>query len=191
MNFNQSIKEIKQTISEKGVLVYPKLSKEEIELFNAQYNTNLPLEYAIFLTEIGDGWKKTKTEHFSSISMNQLKDSFKRPHNVGKVFPFTDGWLWEDDDDEKTFPREDTESDLEYKKRISDLMDATAYGHLTLIDLGDGAGWDLILSGPSKGQIWFICGEGMMPCNPRLTFFEWIKKWLDGKRDISDFINLN
>jgi len=187
MNLDQSIEEIKQAIGEKGVLVYPKLTHDEIELFNTQHNTALPLEYVMFLTEIGDGWKKTKTEQFRSIGMNQLRNSFTRPHNIGKIFPFTDGWLWEDDDNERIFPRESCESDLEYSKRISDLMDATAYGHLTLMDLGDGAGWNLILNGPSKGQIWFICGEGMMPCNPRLTFFDWIKKWLDGKRDISDF----
>jgi len=187
MDLEQSLEEIKQAISEKGVLVYPKLTHEEIESFNAQYHTALPLEYVMFLTEIGDGWKKTKTEQFRSIGMNQLGNSFKRPHNIGKIFPFTDGWLWEDGDDESVFPREAHESDQEYSKRISDLLDATAYGHLTLMDLGDGAGWDLILNGPSKGQIWFICGEGMMPCNPRLTFFDWIKKWLDGKREISDF----
>lgn len=188
MNLEQSIEEIKQSIIEKGVLVYPKLSQDEIESFNTQYNTSLPKEYVMFLTEIGDGWKKTKTEQFWTISMNQLRASFIRPHNIGKVFPFTDGWLWEEDDGSEMFPQKTDESDLEYNKRISDLMDATAYGHLTLVDLGDGAGWDLIINGPSKGQIWFICGEGMMPCNPRLTFFEWVKKWLEGKREITDFI---
>lgn len=190
MDLHQSLEEIKQMIGEKGVLVYPKLTHEEIESFNTQYHTDLPLEYVMFLTEVGDGWKKTKNERFQSIGMNRLRNSFRRPQNIGKTFPFAGGWLWEDDDGEGIFPREDHESEQEYSKRVSELLDATAYGHLTLMDLGDGAGWDLILNGPSKGQIWFICGEGMMPCEPRLTFFDWIKMWLNGKREISDFIEL-
>lgn len=183
-NIEKSIKEIKQMIDEKGIRLNPKLSREEVESFKAEYNTKLPLEYEMFLTEIGDGWKWTENEQFATVKMNQLRAGFERPCNIGKIFPFTEGWVWEDDNDEEIFPKEESESDLEYEKRISDLIASTAYGTLTLIE----AGWNLILNGPSEGEIWFICGEGMAPCNPRLTFLEFVKKWLEGKNEITDFI---
>ena len=181
------LKEIEKLIQEKAVPTYPRLTETDIETFNKQYGVELPTEYVMFLTTVGDGWKKVHNQHFSSVCMNRLNESFRRPEWLKKDFPFSEAWLWEDDDDEAVFPRNPNESGPEYEERINALRDSTAYGHLTLIDLGDGLGWDLILNGPSKGQIWFICGEGMFPCKPKLTFFEFLKMWLNGKQEILDF----
>ena len=182
------LREIEKLIKEKEVPTYPCLTKMDIENFNEQYGVELPTEYVLFLTTVGDGWKKVRNQHFSSVCMNRLNQTFRKPNFLKKDFPFWNGWIWEDDDDEAVFPRKPDESEKEYKGRISDLLDSTVYGHLTLIELGDGAGWDLILNGPSKGQIWFFCGEGMSPCKPKLTFFEWLLKWLNGNQEISNFI---
>lgn len=182
------LREIEELMKEKEVPVYPRLTEMDIENFNKQYSVELPTEYVMFLTTIGDGWKKVRNQHFSSVCMNRLSESFRKPEFLKKDFPFSEGWIWEDDDDEAVFPKKPDESEKEYERRISGLLDTTVYGHLTLIELGDGAGWDLILNGPSRGQIWFFCGEGMSPCRPKLTFFEWLKMWLNGQQEISDFI---
>lgn len=187
MELNQLKEEVLCKISENSILMRPKLQKDKIDSFEALYNVQLPREYVVFLTEIGDGWERTDNGRFFTAPMNELDHSFQQPENISKTFPFTKEWIWEEDDDESIFPKMINESESEYEQRISGLLDATAYGHLRLIDLGDGAGWDLIITGPSKGQMWFICGEGMMPCNPRLEFLQWAKKWLNGEKDLTNY----
>jgi hypothetical protein len=40
--------------------------------------------------------------------------------------------------------------------------------------------WHLIITGPERGNIWLITGEGMQHTNPRRDFLKWYSDWLDG-----------
>lgn len=105
------LKEIENLIQEKEIPTYPRLIETDIENFNKKYGVELPAEYTMFLTTVGDGWKKVYNQQFSSVSMNLLSESFRRPEWLKKVFPFSEAWLWEDNEDEAVFPREPDESD--------------------------------------------------------------------------------
>lgn len=186
-NLEKEVAEIKKIIESKKILTYPPLKISDINEFCKKYNVNLPEEYVLFLTEIGDGWKKTKNDVYSTINMNQLSQSFNNAEDLQKEFPFINGWVWEDGGGEE-WPQLLGESDEEYEDRLLELEESALYGQITLIDVGDGGSWNLIISGKSKGQIWFVCGEGVIPCTDRLTFFEWIRKWLEGVKEIGDYL---
>lgn len=182
----EEILELKDIVVQKKILIYPTLTRETIDSFNAEYGVHLPDEYALFLTEIGDGWKKTRNDKYATVNMNQLMKSFENGDFLKKEFPFKEAWLWEEENE--TSARFETEDEETYQARIQKLEEATQFGHITLIDMGSGGSWDLIITGPCKGQVWFICGEGITPCKERLTFFGWLRMWLDYKRELADYL---
>ena len=186
-NLEKEVTEIKKIIESKKILTYPPLQKNEIKEFCEKYEVNLPEEYILFLTEIGDGWKKTQNDVYSTINMNQLSESYSEGENLKKEFPFVNGWIWEDEGSEE-WPQLENETEDEYEQRLIALQESAQYGQITLIDVEDGGSWNLIISGKCKGQIWFVCGEGVMPCTDRFTFFEWIRKWLNGIKEIGDYL---
>lgn len=95
-NLAKEVTEIKEIIKSKKILTYPPLQKNEIKEFCKKYEVDLPEEYVLFLTEIGDGWKKTQNDIYSTINMNRLSESYSEGENLKKEFPFTNGWIWED-----------------------------------------------------------------------------------------------
>lgn len=179
--------EIKKIVENKKILTYPPLKKSDVNEFCQKYDVDLPEEYVLFLTEIGDGWKKTKNDMYSTINMNRLSESFSEGENLQREFPFVNGWVWEDGGGEE-WPQSEGESDEEYEERLTALEESALYGQITLIDVGGGGSWNLVISGKCKGQIWFVCGEGVMPCTDRFTFFGWLRKWLDGVKEIGDYL---
>ncbi len=186
-NLKTEIAEIKKVVESKKILTYPPLTKSEINEFCEKHDVDLPEEYVLFLTEVGDGWKRTQNDVFSTINMNRLSESFNSAEDLRKEFPFVNGWVWEDGGGEE-WPQLDGESDDEYEERLIALEESALNGQITLIDVGGGGSWNLIISGKCKGQIWFVCGEGAIPCTDRLTFFGWIRKWLDGVKEIGDYL---
>lgn len=58
-NLKTEIAEIKKIVESKKILTYPPLTKGEINEFCKKYDVDLPEEYVLFLTEVGDGWKRT------------------------------------------------------------------------------------------------------------------------------------
>ncbi|OZJ04717.1 hypothetical protein BZG36_01786 [Bifiguratus adelaidae] len=39
--------------------------------------------------------------------------------------------------------------------------------------------WILIVEGPCRGEIWYRSKRGFCPCEPRMTFLEWMERWLN------------
>jgi hypothetical protein len=40
--------------------------------------------------------------------------------------------------------------------------------------------WHLIVTGPDRGSIWWITGEGMQHTFPKRDFLTWYIDWLEG-----------
>lgn len=40
--------------------------------------------------------------------------------------------------------------------------------------------WHLIVTGPERGHMWWVCGEGIAPTDPKMDFLRWYEDWLDG-----------
>ncbi|WP_144127040.1 hypothetical protein [Catellatospora sichuanensis] len=61
------------------------------------------------------------------------------------------------------------------------------HGSVVLGTGGCGMYWHLIVSGPHRGHVWFICGEGAMPFAAQFGhttgesgFAGWVKHWSAG-----------
>lgn len=40
--------------------------------------------------------------------------------------------------------------------------------------------WHLIVTGPERGHVWWVCGKGIAPTDPKMDFLRWYEDWLDG-----------
>ena len=76
------------------------------------------------------------------------------PEGISKSFSFEQAWIWEDDYDEE---------------KIKQIV----YGNIELIDIGDAQSWNIIISGPQKGQMWLFSDVGIQPCAPPKSLLEW------------------
>jgi hypothetical protein len=89
---------------------------------------------------------------------------------VREEFPFTAQWIWENDEltDEGS-------------------RDQVGHGSICLGTDGCAIYWHLIVTGPERGNVWMICGEGIQPTCPKRDFLTWFEDWLDGKDSFYGF----
>jgi hypothetical protein len=43
--------------------------------------------------------------------------------------------------------------------------------------------WHLIVTGAERGNVWMLCGEGVVPQDPNRDFLTWYEDWLDGVKN--------
>ena len=49
---------------------------------------------------------------------------------------------------------------------------------MELIDIGCGQTFQLIITGPCRGEVWSLCEMGTQPCCQRQDFLGWFERWL-------------
>jgi hypothetical protein len=56
-----------------------------------------------------------------------------------------------------------------------------------LANMGCGTEWELVVSGPDRGNVWYYDEGRARPCNPKIDFLTWYEAWVDseisGERD--------
>ncbi len=52
-------------------------------------------------------------------------------------------------------------------------------GTLELIDIGCCQTFQLVVTGPCRGEVWHFSEMGVQPCCQRQDFLGWFEKWLD------------
>lgn len=60
---------------------------------------------------------------------------------------------------------------------------------IPLSPLGCGMEWELVVSGPDAGNVWFYCETGFEPCDPPRRFLDWYEAWL-AEELVSDGVKL-
>ncbi|WP_222981819.1 tetratricopeptide repeat protein [Flagellimonas meishanensis] len=179
------------------------ISISEIELTENYYHIHLPIEYKIFLSEIGNGGLGP-----SSYPLLHLNKSIQTSgvNRIGKKFPLHRLWLrcgtkehyyrdWEPEDflDEDLPTYEDflaqCRNDLISAEMLEedDPMDNYIYdlplgsketdGTLFLGTSGCGLDFHLILNGEHTGEVWHCRNGGMGPVST--DFLSFIENWLD------------
>lgn len=145
--------------------------------FEAAHGVVLPQPYRTFVAEITDGSFSGPPEH-GLVGVADLPDDWgdDRPaRTLCALFPLTQAWLWEDD------PRPYEE--------IEPLL-APVFDHGSVVLGTDGCGmcWHLIVTGPHRGHIWTISGEGAAPFGAEFGhttaesgFMGWVRHWAAGK----------
>lgn len=167
---------IREKLTKKGIKLCPVMSEEEIIDFEQAHRIELPNEYRLFISKIGNGGKGPP--HYGLVPLGNLphdmdemqKIFYSKYMRIGKPFPFTKSWIWEDGLNSVEGNHEDLSN-----------------GNLFLGTDGCGIYWYLIVTGKDRGIPWMICGEGAHPVCPKRDFLQWYEDWLDGKDSFYGF----
>ncbi|WP_369367574.1 SMI1/KNR4 family protein [Streptomyces sp. CG4] len=146
------------------------LGWEAVRAFEAEHGVILPEPYRTFVAEVTDGSSQGPPEY----GLVALAEGGGK-QRLGEPFPLTRTWLWERDDG----GYEDPDAVIEQVARD---------GSVVLGTDGCGMDWHLIVSGPHRGHIWQITGEGAVPFGAEFGhttagpgFAGWVRHWADGR----------
>lgn len=145
--------------------------------FEAEHGIVLPEPYRTLVAEITDG-SFSGPPDYGLLSVAEMPNDWgdDRPARILSLdFPLTEAWLWEED------PRPYEE--------LQPLLDPVFYhGSIVLGTDGCGMYWHLIVTGPHRGHIWNISGEGAVPFGVEFGhttgtsgFLGWVQHWAAGK----------
>ena len=153
---------IKQGVREQDIPMNPVLSEEQVRAFEQKHQITLPEGYRRFLLEVGDGCYMF--DDYPSYQLLPL-EADRPAENYAAPFPFT-------------------EYVIEGDEPLSDeFWEQVQRGTLELIDIGCGQTFQLIITGPCRGEVWSLCEMGTHPCCQRQDFLGWFERWLtDGDR---------
>ncbi|MEU4096741.1 SMI1/KNR4 family protein [Streptomyces sp. NPDC026673] len=153
------------------------LGWETVRAFEARHGVVLPEPYRTFVAEITDGSFQGPPE-FGLVGLEELPGDWgdQRPErDLSRPFPLTSAWMWEDDER----PEE------ELAPLLGPVFD---HGSIVLGTDGCGMYWYLVVTGPQRGRVWNICGEGACPFGAEsghtttaAGFADWVGHWAAGK----------
>ncbi|MFC9501562.1 SMI1/KNR4 family protein [Streptomyces sp. NPDC056982] len=166
----------------------PPAGWEAVRSFEAEHGIVLPEPYRTFVAEIRDGLR-AGPPYYGLLPLAQTPPDWGSDHPerlLAKPFPLTEAWLWEAEGDEEALPQQ------EFEARTDPVFD---HGSLLLGTDGCGMYWHLIVTGPQRGHVWQIAGEGAMPFGTQSAnalmpgvpgFTGWATKWAQGRDWFAD-----
>ncbi|QIJ61761.1 SMI1/KNR4 family protein [Streptomyces sp. JB150] len=148
------------------------LGWEKLRAFEAEHGIVLPEPYRTFVAEITDGSRQGPPA-YGLLALGEVpRGSWSDPaaRDLGKPFPLTEAWLWEEDEDEP------------------DLDAVLRHGSVVLGTDGCAMDWHLIVTGPHRGHLWQITDVGALPFGAGFGhttaapgFAGWVAHWAAGK----------
>ncbi|GHF92993.1 SMI1/KNR4 family protein [Streptomyces hydrogenans] len=160
----------------------PPAGWEAVRSFEAEHGVVLPEPYRTFVAEVGDGLR-AGPPYYGLLPLAQTPPDWGagRPERrLAEPFPLTEAWVWEDDED-PALPEE------EFEAWTSAVFD---HGSLLLGTDGCGMYWHLVVTGPQRGHVWQIAGEGALPFGSHVAdppmpgipgFTGWVTHWSRGQ----------
>ena len=163
---------IRTKLKETGTTIGLALTESEVGRFEQDHGIELPLDYREFLLKVGNGCRGPP--HYGLLRLGDLPQALSQqeaeraamPDTLRTAFPFTRPWVWEAG--EATEEGDDADVDR---------------GILHLGTDGCGMCWALIVTGPDRGNVWLLTGEGICHTVPKRSFTQWFEDWLDGRTD--------
>lgn len=146
-----------------------------VRTFEAEHGIVLPEPYRTCVAEISDGCEQGPPT-YGLLPLADMPGDWgagREERTLALPFPLSEGWMWDADDD--------IDSD--------DVPDAV-FDHGSIVLGTDGCGmyWHLVVSGPQRGHIWWISGEGAAPfggdtgiVKGEPGFAAWVAHWTRGK----------
>ncbi|PQO35600.1 SMI1/KNR4 family protein [Blastopirellula marina] len=168
----ERVKRVLEKLTRRGAQLGSVLSEREIESFEEEHHVTLPAAYREFLMFIGNGGDGPP--YYGCARLGEAADCMSAHQqtlwttlpDVATSFPFTKPWVWEEGDES-----------------VEGTDDQIHHGNIYIGNEGCGQYWLLIVTGPERGNLWQLCGEGIVPTNPRRDFLQWYEGWLDGVED--------
>ncbi|MGI5238907.1 SMI1/KNR4 family protein [Dactylosporangium sp. CA-139066] len=148
-----------------------------VHAFEAEHGIVLPEPYRTFVAEISDGSFSGPPEYgLLGVAEKPGDWGDDRPaRELAAPYPLTGAWLWE----------EDSRPSEEIEPLLGPVFD---HGSIVLGTDGCGMYWHLIVTGPHRGHIWNISGEGAMPFGAEFGyttgasgFLGWVRHWAAGQ----------
>lgn len=148
-----------------------------VHAFENEHGIVLPEPYRTFVAEVTDGSYAGPPDH-GLVGLADHPDGEGtdegRGQVLGRPFPLTEAWLWEDD----PRPAEELEPILDQVFR---------HGSIVLGTDGCGMNWHLVVTGAHRGHIWNVTGEGANPFGAPFGhttadpgFAGWVGHWAAG-----------
>ena len=170
--------------SSKKYSLNPPISEREVVKIEQDYQITLPLEYRAFLTKIGNGGygllsiERSLQCLYNEISEDKIDNGYlKIPFiHTSAYNPFHDPYLIEMSD--KCDRGEISET--EFSSVYVSFYQYSTTGTLTISLEGCAYSSFLVITGPTRGQVWFNADAGSggyIPSN--LSFLGWYERWLD------------
>ncbi|BBH70879.1 hypothetical protein ACTI_75640 [Actinoplanes sp. OR16] len=138
-----------------------------VRAFEEEHGVTVPEPYRTFVAEVSDG-SFAGPPDYGLVALAEVPDDWgddRSQRVLARPFPLAAAWLWEED--------EDADEDL-IEQVFND-------GSIVLGTDGCGMYWHLVVSGPQRGQVWMISGEGATPFGGAAGFAGWVRHWASGK----------
>lgn len=161
--YDAVLEHIRQEIQLQHIQMGPALPEEDIRSFEQKHQIRLPEAYRRFLLEVGNGG-----DMFDGFDLLPLETE-RELQNFSAPFPFTEYVVEEDEPLSKEF------------------WSQVAQGTLELIDIGDGQTFELVITGPCRGEVWHFSEMGVQPCCQRQDFLGWFERWLTDGNGVDYF----
>ncbi|TDD60711.1 SMI1/KNR4 family protein [Actinomadura darangshiensis] len=156
----------------------PPLGWDALRRFEAEHDVVLPEPYRTFVAEICDGYTGGppgyRLVELAGAPVGTPDGHVQRA--LAEPFPLTEAWLWDADDS-----RSEEEIRAVVERVFGD-------GSIVLGTDGCGMDWHLVVTGPHRGHVWNICGEGAQPFGTgfghttgRPGFAGWVEHWVSGE----------
>jgi hypothetical protein len=166
------IDRVRGKVAEFSKKLAPCLSEAAVVAFERAHGVSLPPAYRDFLLHVGNGG--AGPPHFGMVPLGELDHGFGPDEKaawsgyplIAEPFPFTRTWVWEEDVTSTEGTRDQVDN-----------------GSIYLGTDGCGMNWHLIVTGPDRGFVWMLTGEGITPTGPKRDFLKWYEDWLDGLDD--------
>lgn len=155
----------------------PPLGWAGVRAFEARHGVVLPEPYRTCVAEIADG-SPAGPPQYGLVPLDETPSGWgggRRDRVLSEPFPLTDPWFWDAEE-----PRPSAALDA----RIEEV-----FHHGTVVLGTDGCGmcWHLVVTGPHRGHVWLITGEGAGPFGARFGFTTaeagfagWVRHWSAG-----------
>ncbi len=171
-DYGKVIARVQKKVADKNITLGRCLSETAIAEFERSCNIRLPQAFRMFLKEVGDGCESM----IDGFRLNRLEEIERK--DLSRPFPLEKAWIWEDE----------APGDGEARGRLKEkIEERVLQGNLQLIDIGCCMTYQLIVTGPCRGEVWNFCDVGVQPCWERQDFLGWFELWLDDQEAVDYF----
>jgi hypothetical protein len=151
-------------MAELDLLTSPPLKAATVDKFEQQHRISLPLDYRAFVSGVANTAKGPP--QFGLQGLGEVPSDYHRKASevlraAANPFPLAKTWIWEDE------PGDTTQEEAKAEN-----------GFLVLGSEGCGRYPILIVTGAAAGQIWQFADVGIAPEEPRLSFVDWVERWV-------------
>lgn len=164
-----------------GFRLRPPLAEAEVAAFERRHGIELPAGYRAFVTRVGDGWAGPAYGLYPLEAVDARERPWPPPDGFLRA-PFPHTSAFNPDTDPDTLAIWDRADRGELSDEEADRHDAwQTAGTLVLCHEGCGYHHLLVVTGPTRGQMWIDarCSDGgFAPLGA--DFLDWYERWLDG-----------